>query len=93
MHTRSHSPSRTRTHTRLQHTCMHTNTTIQYYSCSLLYYNTVTHVQTLIAEKAALLRFDDASDLSNALHRQRRLMSVEREIIALTDKVHIMYCV
>ncbi|XP_065894671.1 spectrin beta chain, non-erythrocytic 1-like [Dysidea avara] len=45
--------------------------------------------KALIAEKAALLnRDDDESDLSNVLFRQRRLMSVEREIVALTDKVN-----
>ena len=47
--------------------------------------------QTLIAEKAALLNIDDESDLSSVLHRQRRLLSVEREIIALTDRVCIYH--
>ncbi|XP_065894663.1 spectrin beta chain, non-erythrocytic 1-like isoform X3 [Dysidea avara] len=49
----------------------------------------IKETMALIAEKAALLnRDDDESDLSNVLFRQRRLMSVEREIVALTDKVN-----
>ena len=52
-----------------------------------VYTYSITIIQTLIAEKAALLNYYDESDPSNVLHRQRRLVSVEREIIALTDKV------
>ena len=63
------------------------------YVCVIVH--VLVHTQTLIAEKAALLNIDDGSDLSNVLHRQRRLVSVEREIIAITDKVcmYYMHCV
>ena len=67
------------------HACICTTTHLHMY----VYIYSIIVVQTLIGEKAALLNYDDESDLSNVLHRQRRLVSVEREIIALTDKVCI----